>query len=69
MELEPVTSAHPIKVCAVAAATFVMLLGLARLFTLIFRFIAARSRRFFPRRVGNVIAAALVAWAGRARPV
>ena len=59
MELEPVTSAHPFKVCAVAAATFVMLLGLARLFTLIFRFIAARSRRFVPRRVGNVIAAAL----------
>jgi uncharacterized membrane protein len=59
MELDPVTSAHPIKVCAVAAATFVILLGLARLFTLIFRFIAGRFRRFVPRRVANVIAAAL----------
>jgi uncharacterized membrane protein len=59
MELDPVTSAHPIKVCAVAAATFVILLGLARLFTLIFRFIAQRFRRFVPRRVANVIAAAL----------
>jgi uncharacterized membrane protein len=59
MELEPVTSAHPFKVCAVAAATFVILLGLARLFTLVFRFIAARSRRFVPRRIANVIAAAL----------
>ena len=59
MELEPVTSAHPFKVCAVAAATFVILLGLARLFTLIFRFITTRFRRFVPRRVANVVAAAI----------
>jgi uncharacterized membrane protein len=59
MELEPVTSAHPFKVCALAAATFLILLGLARLFTLIFRLIAGRFRRFVPRRVANVIAAAL----------
>jgi uncharacterized membrane protein len=42
MELDPVTSGHPFKVCAVAVATFVVLLGLARLFTLIFRFSAGR---------------------------
>ena len=59
MVLEPVTSGHPFKVCAVAAATFVILLGLARLFSLIFRFIAGRFRRFVPRRVANVIGAAL----------
>jgi uncharacterized membrane protein len=59
MELEPVTSAHPFKVCAVAVATFVVLLGVARLFTLIFRFIAGRFRRFVPRRVANVIGAAV----------
>jgi uncharacterized membrane protein len=59
MELDPVTSAHPIKVCAVAAGTFVILLALARLFTLIFRLIAGRFGRFVPRRVANVIGAAL----------
>jgi uncharacterized membrane protein len=59
MDLEPVTSAHPFKVCAVAAATFVVLLALARLFTLIFHFIAGGSRRFVPRRVANVIGAAV----------
>jgi uncharacterized membrane protein len=65
MDLEPVTSGHPVKVCAVAVATFVVLLGLARLFTLILRFIAGRLRRVVPRRVANVIGAAvalLVFW-------
>ncbi len=59
MELDPVTSAHPIKVCAVAAAIFVILLTLARLFVLILRFIAGRVRLFVPRRVANVIGAAI----------
>jgi uncharacterized membrane protein len=59
MELDPVTSAHTIKVCAVAAAIFVILLTLARLFVLIFRFIAGRVRLFVPRRVANVIGAAI----------
>ena len=45
MGLEPVTSGHPFKVCAVAVATFVLLLGLARLFTLIYRLVAGRARR------------------------
>lgn len=58
MGLEPVTSGHPFKVCAVAALTFVILLGLARLFVLIFRLIAGQSRRVVPRRVANVIGAA-----------
>jgi uncharacterized membrane protein len=59
MGLDPVTSAHPFMVCAVAAATFVILLGLARLFTLIFRLIAGYVGRFVPRRVANVIGAAV----------
>lgn len=59
MGLEPVTSGHPFKVCAVAALTFVVLLGLARLFTLIFRLIAGQFRRVVPRRVANVIGAAI----------
>jgi uncharacterized membrane protein len=59
MELEPVTSAHPFKVCAIAAVTFVVVLGLARLFLLIHRFVAARFRRLVPRRVANVMGAAV----------
>jgi uncharacterized membrane protein len=59
MGLEPVTSGHPFQVCAVAVATFVLLLGLARLFTLIYRLVAGRARRFVPRRVANVIGAAI----------
>ena len=59
MELEPVTSAHPLKVCAVAALTFVVLLGLARLFLLIYRLVAGQFRRVVPRRVANVIGAAI----------
>ena len=59
MELEPVTSAHPFKVCAVAALTFVVLLGLARLFLLIYRLVAGQFRRVVPRRVANVIGAAV----------
>ncbi|WP_119459624.1 alpha/beta-hydrolase family protein [Rhodospirillaceae bacterium SYSU D60014] len=65
MELDPVTSGHPIKLCAVAVATFLILLGLARLFTLVFRLVAGRTRRFVPRRVANVIgtaAAVLLFW-------
>ena len=59
MGLEPVPSAHPFMVCVVAAATFVILLGLARLFTLIFRFIVGHADRFVPQRVANVIGAAI----------
>ena len=59
MGLEPVTSGHPFKVCMVAVATFAILLGLARLFTLIYRLVAGRARHFVPRRVANVIGAAI----------
>jgi uncharacterized membrane protein len=59
MGLEPVTSGHPFKLCAIAAVTFVLLLGLARLFVLIYRLVAARVGRFVPRRVANVIGAAI----------
>jgi uncharacterized membrane protein len=59
MGLEPVTSGHPFQVCAVAVATFVLLLGLARLFALVYRLVAGRAARFVPRRVANVIGAAI----------
>lgn len=65
MKMAPVETAHPLKVCAIALITFVVLLVLGRLFTLIARFLAARIRRVIPRKVANVIGvlvAALLFW-------
>lgn len=55
MKMEPVESAHPIKVCAIALVTFFVLLVLGRLFKLVTSFLAARSQRFIPRKVANVL--------------
>lgn len=55
MKMAPVETAHPLKVCAIALVTFVVLLVLGRLFALIARFLAARIRRLIPRKVANVI--------------
>lgn len=55
MNMEPVETAHPFKVCAIALVTFVVLLVLGRLFKLVTSFLAARSRRFIPRKVANVL--------------
>jgi uncharacterized membrane protein len=66
MGLEPVASAHPIEVALIAAVTFAVLIGLARLFELIFLFTSTRVNRFVPRRVSNVVgfaAAAVLFWA------
>jgi len=60
MELEPVDTAHLFRVGAIAFVVFVVLLGLARLFHLLFRFSAERFDRFIPAHVANV-AGALVA--------
>ena len=65
MKMAPVETAHPLKVCAIALITFVVLLVLGRLFALIARFLAARTRRVIPRKVANVIGvlvAALLFW-------
>lgn len=59
MQMEPVTSAHPIKLTFIALVTFVALLALARCFREIAYFVTARIRRFVPRRVANVIGAGL----------
>lgn len=59
MQLEPVTSAHPIKLTFIALVTFVALLALARFFREVAYFVTARIRRFVPRRVANVIGAGL----------
>ena len=55
MQLEPVTSAHPLEVCFIAIVTFLVFISLARLFKGISRLISERSGRFVPRRVSNVI--------------
>lgn len=55
MKMPPVETAHPLKVCAVALITFVVLLVLGRLFALVARALAARTERVIPRKVANVI--------------
>jgi len=55
MQLEPVTSAHPVEVCFIAIATFLVVIALARLFKGISRWISEKSGRFVPRRVSKVI--------------
>ena len=65
MELEPVASAHPLEVGVIALATFAILIALARLFQLTFRFVSARVHRFMPKRVSNVVgvvAAVVLFW-------
>ncbi|CUX22059.1 conserved membrane hypothetical protein [Agrobacterium fabrum str. J-07] len=62
MELDPLPSAHPTKTGGLAVLVAALLIGAGRLFQLIRRFFAARSRHFLPRRLANVlgIAAAIV---------
>jgi uncharacterized membrane protein len=55
MKMTPVETAHLLKVCAIALVTFVVLLVLGRLFVLVARFLAARTRRLIPRKIANVI--------------
>ena len=55
MKMPPVETAHPLKVCAIALITFVVLLALGRLFVLVSQFLAARTKRIFPRKVANVL--------------
>lgn len=59
MQLEPVTSAHPLKLSLIALVTFVALLALSRFFREVAYFVARHIRRFVPRRVANVIGVAL----------
>ncbi|MBB1594617.1 alpha/beta-hydrolase family protein [Achromobacter sp. UMC46] len=59
MKMEPVTSAHPFKVCATAVATFAVLLALGRLFKRLARAVSAQVHRVVPRRVANVAGAAI----------
>lgn len=59
MELEPVDSAQPFRVGAVALAVSIGLLGLGRLFQAARRFLARRLGHFLPRRVANVLGVTL----------
>src|SRR5262249_35162546 len=65
MKMEPVETAHPFKVCAIALTTFLVLLVLARLFRFVTDYLSACVRRFIPRKVANVVgllAAILLFW-------
>lgn len=65
MELPPLDSSHPVRTGLLAAGVIVVLISLGRLFRLVMRFAAARSARFLPRRVANVLGVALallVSW-------
>jgi uncharacterized membrane protein len=55
MKMAPVETSHPLKVCVIALIAFVALLVLGRLFALVARFLAARTRRLIPRKIANVI--------------
>ena len=61
MELEPVETARPFRVGALAYLIFVLALGIARLFHLIHRSIARRLGQGVPRRVANVVSLLLAA--------
>jgi uncharacterized membrane protein len=59
MGMEPIESAHPLKVSLIALATFAVLLALGRLFRLVALFLARRPLRFMPRRVALVAGLAI----------
>lgn len=61
MQLEPVSSAHPLEVGLIAVVTFVLLVALARLFRWVHGRTAGITRRFVPRRLSNVIGFAVAA--------
>ena len=61
MGMAPVDSAHPLRLFAIAALVFVLLLLLARLFGLASRHLSRRADRILPRRVANVLGTVLAA--------
>ncbi len=65
MGMEAVESSRPFKVCAIAAITFLAILVVARLFSVVTGFLSTHIRRFIPRKVANVVGlllAALLFW-------
>ena len=55
MGLEPVDTAHPLKIGLIALLTFTFLIVLARLFQLTFLFISRKLNLFVPKRVSYVV--------------
>ena len=55
MKLDPVDTAHPLEVGAIALVTFVVLVAFSRLFKRTLVFVSERLRRFVPTRVSYVI--------------
>ncbi len=61
MEMEPVDTARPFSVAAIAVGVFFALMLLARLFAMLTRFVARRLHHRVPRRIANLSAITLVA--------
>lgn len=61
MNMEPVDTARPFSVAAIAAGIFLVLTLLARLFAVLTRILARRLGHRVPRRVANLTAVTLVA--------
>lgn len=59
MNLAPLDSAHPLLVSLIAIATFIVLLGIGRLFRLLAVRAARFGARYIPRRVANVLGVAI----------
>lgn len=59
MDMEPVPSAYPMSVSALAIVTFLILLVLVRLLVQFGRFVSAKVQLVMPRRVANVLGVAI----------
>jgi uncharacterized membrane protein len=59
MGMEPVDTAHPFKVGLIALLVFVLLIGIARLFNLLFGFLSRRVGGIASRPVANIVGAAV----------
>ena len=59
MDLPPVESARPVEVAAIAVMVFIVILVIARLFVALLGAVAGRLGRLIPRRIANVLGAAI----------
>ncbi|MDT2022516.1 alpha/beta-hydrolase family protein [Methylocella sp. CPCC 101449] len=59
MHLDPVDTAHPFEVGAIALLTFIVVIALARLFNLLLYFISGQLNRVVPKRMSYVVGTAI----------
>ncbi|HEY0235022.1 MAG TPA: alpha/beta-hydrolase N-terminal domain-containing protein, partial [Afipia sp.] len=59
MGMEPLTSANPYKISAIAAVTFFILLKLGVFFEFVHRFVSEKIGRVVPRRISNAVGIAV----------